>query len=323
MTTIHVLALDGLLDSSLAIALDALRTAEGFRARSGKGSKLQLEIVGHRKTIRTGAGLRLDTAFTFREALEKTTRPDWLLVPGIGVTSVAKLLARFAQKDAQAAMELLRRKGGARRIGASCSSVFLLAEAGLLANHDVTTTWWLASAFRERYRDVRLDEARMLVRDGRFLTAGSAFAQLDLVLAVITETMGAGIAELCSRYMLIDHRPSQARYMIQSHVRHSDPTVVAAERWIDANLAEPVSVTDLASALAVSPRTLARRIAAATGVSPVRLLQRRRVMQAANLIETTTMSIEEVAARVGYQDGTALRKLIKREFGITPAALRA
>ncbi|MGH8809999.1 MAG: AraC family transcriptional regulator [Noviherbaspirillum sp.] len=35
------------------------------------------------------------------------------------------------------------------------------------------------------------------------------------------------------------------------------------------------------------------------------------------------MSIEAIAARVGYQDGTALRKLVKREFGTTPAALRA
>jgi transcriptional regulator GlxA family with amidase domain len=323
MTTIHVLALDGLLDSSLAIALDALRTAEGFRARSGKGSTLHLEVIGHRKTIRTGGGLRLDTTLSLRDALERDVRPDWLIVPGLGVTSVSRLIARLGEKDARLAMELLRKKQGARKIGASCSSVFLLAEAGVLAGHDVTTTWWLATAFRKRHPDIRLDETRMLVRDGRFLTAGSAFAQLDLVLAVITETMGAGIAQLCSSYMLIDHRPSQARYMIQSHVRHTDATVVAAERWIDANLARPVTVTDLASALALSPRTLARRISAATGVSPVRFLQRRRVMQAANLIETTTMSIEEVASRVGYQDGTALRKLIKREFGTTPAALRA
>jgi transcriptional regulator GlxA family with amidase domain len=40
------------------------------------------------------------------------------------------------------------------------------------------------------------------------------------------------------------------------------------------------------------------------------------------LLETTAPPIETVAAQVGYQDGTALRKLIKREFGVTPSTLR-
>jgi transcriptional regulator GlxA family with amidase domain len=60
----------------------------------------------------------------------------------------------------------------------------------------------------------------------------------------------------------------------------------------------------------------------AAGLSPIKLIQRRRLMHAAHLIETTTLSIDDIAAQVEYQDGTALRKLIKREFGITPSAMR-
>jgi transcriptional regulator GlxA family with amidase domain len=323
MKTILVVALDGVLDSSLAITLDALRSAEALRARAGKTSAVKVSVVGHGRKVRTGGGLRMDTDLTFREVLNGSARPDWLVVPGLSVFSREMLAARFQRKDAIAAIEFLQGMRGTRRVGASCSAVFLLAEAGLLEGRRVTTTWWLAQLFRNRYPGVKLDETRMLVRDGRHVTAGSAFAQLDLALAVITDTMGASIAHLCSRYLLIDHRPSQARYMIPSHVRQSDPVVLAAERWIDENLARPVSVTDLASALAVSQKTLGRRIFAATGVSPVRFLQRRRVSQATHLIETTRMTIDDVAARVGYQDGTALRKLIKRELGLTPAALRA
>lgn len=58
-----------------------------------------------------------------------------------------------------------------------------------------------------------------------------------------------------------------------------------------------------------------------TSVAPVKFIQRRRLLHASHLIETTSNSIEAVAARVGYQDGTALRKLLKREFGMTLAAL--
>jgi transcriptional regulator GlxA family with amidase domain len=323
MKKLLILALDGVMDSSLAITLDTLRAARSFRERAGMTGGPEWCVVSHRKTLCTGGGLRLDTDFTFREVLDGAVRAEWLIVPGLGMTSDHAIATRLRQKDALAAMELLRQRRIAKRIAASCSSVFLLAEAGLLAGRVATTTWWLAQTFRERYPDVRLDETRMLVRDGAYLTAGSAFAQLDLALAIITATTGPEIANLCSRYMLIDRRASQARYMIQSHIRHVDATVIAAERWIDANLSTPITITDLAAAVALSPRTLSRRIIAATGLSPVRFLQRRRVMEAVHLLETSTMTVDAVATKVGYQDATALRKIIKRELGTTPSTLRA
>ncbi|HEY0160698.1 MAG TPA: helix-turn-helix domain-containing protein [Thermoanaerobaculia bacterium] len=324
MKKLLILALDGVMDSSLAVTLDTLRTAQGFFERSGRsGGGLEWSLVGSRRTICTAGGLRATADLTIRDALASSaTGAEWLLVPGLDMTSRRAIAYRLARKDALAAIDLLREGRAAKRIAASCSSVFLLAEAGLLGGRAATTTWWLAQAFRERYPDVLLDETRMLVRDGAYLTGGSLFAQLDVALAVVTATMSAEIAHLCSRYMLIDRRASQARYMIPSHVRHVDAVVLAAERWIDAHLAEPISVTGLASALAVSPKTLSRRIVAATGLSPVRFLQRRRVLEAMHLIETSTMTIEAVAEKVGYQDGTALRKIVKRELGTTPSALR-
>ncbi|HZW21394.1 GlxA family transcriptional regulator [Noviherbaspirillum sp.] len=322
MKTILVLALEGAMDSCLAITLDTIRAAQAFQSRSGKGGAVRLLVAGHRKTVCAGNGMRLDTDLSVAEVAAGAARPDWIVIPGLGLSTDEAIDARFTQKDAIAAMDLLRQAPRTTRIGASCSAVFLLAQAGLLAGRHATMTWWLAQSFRARFPDIRLDETKMLVRDGPCLTAGSAFAQLDLTLAVIADTMGTSVAHLCSRYLLIDQRPSQARYMIRSHIQHADPTVIAAERWVDANLSSPISITQLAAALAVSPKTLSRRIDAAMGVTPVKFIQRRRLLHASHLIETTTKSIEAIAAEVGYQDGTALRKLVKREFGTTPAALR-
>lgn len=323
MKTLLILALEGAMDSSLTITLDTIRAGQQFQAGAARPGRLRVLVASHRRTVRTGGGLRLDADLVFSEVMKGAVRPDWIVIPGLGLVSGQAVSERFLQKDAIAAMALLRHVPDTTRIAAACSSVFLLAEAGLLGQRHVTMTWWLAKLFRARYPDVRLDEARMLVRDGRYLTAGSAYAALDMALAIVAETMGTAIAHLCSRYLLIDQRPSQARYMVQTHVQHVEPTVVAAERWIDAHLAGPISITALAKALAVTPRTLARRITAATGISPVKFVQRRRLLHAAHLIETTSGSIESIAAAVGYQDGTALRKLVKREFGTTPAALRA
>ena len=51
-------------------------------------------------------------------------------------------------------------------------------------------------------------------------------------------------------------------------------------------------------------------------------MQRRRLQREVHLIETTPLSIDAVVQHVGYQDATALRKLVKREFGVLPKALR-
>ena len=243
VNTILVLALDGVMDSSLAITFDTVRTGLTLLSRGGKPHRVRLVVAGQTQYVRTSAGLRLKVDVTFAGLRKQTSRrPHWVIVPALGMTSDEAISARLAKSDAVAAMNLLRQLPPSVKIAASCSSVFLLAATGLLRGRDATTTWWLAHLFRARYPEVRLDETKMLVRDGSFMTAGSAYAQLDLMLAVVTDILGPGVAHLCARYLLIDQRPSQARYMIQSHMQHVDPAVIAAERWIDGNLSDPISI---------------------------------------------------------------------------------
>ena len=54
----------------------------------------------------------------------------------------------------------------------------MLAESGLLDDQRATTTWWLAPLFRKRYPNVLLDESNMIVKSGRFVTAGAALSHL-------------------------------------------------------------------------------------------------------------------------------------------------
>lgn len=321
MKTITVLVLDGVFDSSLSITLDTLRAAQEIVAARGGAPRIKVQTISPKASVKTGGGLRLKVDIPIK-SIEPAVS-DWIIVPGLGYRSDQELGDAFARSDVRQAMRWLAAEGkGKAKIAASCSAAFLLAQAGLLDGRKATTAWWLAPAFRACYPAVLLDESRILVRDGHCLTAGAALSQLDLMLAIVSELMGEAVAHLCSRYMLIDQRTSQARYMMQEHLAHEDQTVIAAERWIDKHLAQPITVSALSSQLALSPKTLARRIKAATGVSPIKFIQRRRLSHAAQLLESTALSIETVAAQVGYQDSTALRKLIKREFGVTPSTLR-
>jgi transcriptional regulator GlxA family with amidase domain len=58
-------------------------------------------------------------------------------------------------------------------------------------------------------------------------------------------------------------------------------------------------------------------------MTPLALLQGVRLNRARRLIESTRMNIEQVAAAVGYDDATALRRLMRRLAGATPSRFRA
>ena len=95
-----------------------------------------------------------------------------------------------------------------------------------------------------------------------------------------------------------------------------------ADARVRGNLARDFDVGQLAAAMALSPRTFARRVVAACGVSPSRFVQRVRVEAAMELLATTKLSVEEISARVGYADASTLRRILRRETGRAPSAWR-
>jgi len=303
MTRIGILALPGAMRSSVAITLDLLDTANRLAAASKPAPF---------------AAIELDPA----EQLPADI--DALVVPGLGACSEAELDERLARPDAIAAIALLR---GAAEAGtllaASCSSVFLLGAAGLLKGRRATTSWWLAPLLGRRHPDVTIDPDQLIVEDRQVITAGAAMAQMDLMLALITRFAGAKLAALCARYLLLDERRSQSRYMALGFLAARDPIVARAEAWTQEHLTAPFSINDLACAVGLAPRTFARRVAGAVGMSPVRFVQRLRVEAAVHLIETTRLSIEEIAYRVGYAESSTLRRMILREMNLRPGELRA
>nr|BFE50972.1 hypothetical protein GCM10017745_43990 [Saccharothrix mutabilis subsp. capreolus] len=194
---------------------------------------------------------------------------------------------------------------------------FLSAAVGLLDGRRATTSWWLAPLFRRLHPGVELDAEALVVRDGPVTTAGAAMAHLDLMLTLVARHGGAELADRCARYLLADVRASQSAYMALGFLTAADH-VAAAERWARARLADDVSVADVAAAVGMSARTFARRVERATGLSPVRFLQRLRVETAVDLLTTTRLPVEDIARRVGYADPTTLRRVLRRETGRGP-----
>ncbi|MEX3978261.1 GlxA family transcriptional regulator [Paraburkholderia sp. EG287A] len=308
---LSVLALDNVFDTGLTAVLNAFNTANELAAQQDPHVQpFDLCVVGVKREVRTALGMRMSVQPT-----SAADGSDWVIVPGLSTKKPEQLVLSLGQRDVIDAMARLRGWHAAgSRIAASCIGTFVLAESQLLQDHDATTSWWLSPLFRQRYPDVRLDESRMLVPSGEFVTAGAAMGHLDLALWLIRQS-SPELSTLVARYMLVDRRPSQAPYMIPEHLARADPLVERFERWARSRLAEGFSLESAADALATSKRTLQRRIESVLGKSPLAYFQDLRVERALHLIRTTHLDIEAIAAEVGYADGVTLRTLLRKRLG--------
>jgi len=319
MYRIVVLALDGVVDSSLALTLDSIATANRLAAAKGQGNRLATTLFRPgRRRIRTGMG-----ATHVVEPEIRIEHYDAVVVPGLGLASPEEVDRFLAARSSRSVIDWMRTTGRrAPLVAASCSAVFLLAEAGLLTDRTATTTWWLGAAFRDRYPDVDLDETRMLVESDGTLSAGAALAQIDLMLHLIARATSPDLARDVSRYLAIDQRPSQARYMMLSAVAGLGQDVCDIERWIRANLSRAFSIAEMAKALGMSTRTIDRRVRLATGRGASRFIQRLRLESAAHLIETSDLQVSRIAEQVGYRDASTLRRLMRRHMDASPSEMR-
>ncbi|MEK8034565.1 helix-turn-helix domain-containing protein [Ideonella sp. DXS29W] len=308
---IAVLAVDGVFDTGLAAVQDTFHTANELAASLPQPvPRFEVSVVGMRRQVRTALGLRVPVL-----PPDPRSTPDWVVVPAPGAKMPEPLLAALARPELRdAAAQLCDWHGGGARVAAACIGGFLLAESGLLEGHEATTTWWLGPLFRQRYPGVHLDESRMLVASGDFVTAGAAIGHLDLALSLVRQ-VSPELAAVVARYLLIDARPSQAAFMIPDHLAHADPMVQRFERWARGRLDQGFSLDAAADALATSKRTLQRRLEAVLGKSPLSYFQDLRVERAVHLLRTSSAGIEAIAAEVGYADGVTLRALLRKRLG--------
>ncbi|MES2993627.1 MAG: helix-turn-helix domain-containing protein [Pseudomonadota bacterium] len=316
---LHLLVLDGVFDLGLAALADTFATANELAATLPDApAPIELAFVGVRRRVRTAQGLTVPVV-----AADMLPPPDLVLVPALGAKMPDTLAARLSQRDVAEAVALLQRWArGATGVGAACTGTFLLAESGLLDGQRATTSWWLAPMFRQRYPRVALDESRMLVNSAGFTTAGAAMAHLDLALGVLRQRSPA-LAALAARYLLVEARGSQAEFVIPDHLAHADPLVERFEGWARQRLARGFSLQDAARAVGASERTLARRLHAVLGKTPLSYFQDLRVERALHLLRTGSESVDQIAAQIGYADGVTLRSLLRRRLGKGVRELRA
>jgi AraC-like DNA-binding protein len=102
-----------------------------------------------------------------------------------------------------------------------------------------------------------------------------------------------------------------------------DPVLAPALALLHRAPERPWTVADLASAAATSRSLLDQRFRTVLGQSPMRYLRDRRMNLAQDLLATTTLTVQAVAHRVGYDAEAAFSRAFKRAVGSAPTHWRA
>jgi transcriptional regulator GlxA family with amidase domain len=316
---IFVIVLENAYASSVAQTLDMLAATAKVSRKESKPLTEWRVCSPNSGQVRLSNGLSLTA-----NPLPKTCKVnDICVIPGLGVDDPELAIKRVMQSDADKLKRWLARAAQAKvTIYASCSAVLMLGCSGLLAKRKVTTSWWLGGLLAQIEPLAKIDVGRMVLDHGNIVTAGAAMAQADLMLWLIKRHFGLALADQVSRFVLASQRNSQAAFMLPSAYTSGDEFIRRVSDRLRSALPDPPSMKALAAEMAMTERTLARRVMAAIGKTPLSLLQGIRLHHAQTLLESSKLSVDEIAVRVGYQDGTALRRLIKKSAHVVPSQFR-
>lgn len=270
-----------------------------------------------------GPTLHLEGGFdlTVHHGLEALDWADTVVIPNGHRTTPG------LEYDPQALHALTAAYERGARIISFCSGAFVLAATGLLDGSVATTHWTYAKQFQARYPSIEMKPDVLYTGSDRLFTSAGTSSAIDLCLHLVRQDWGAEVANTIARRMVVPpHRDGgQAQYVEQPMpvTDDVDGDLRAVLQWVEANLERQLTVDELARRAAMTPRTFARRFKAATGTTPLQWILHQRVVVAQRMLETSTASVDEIAATIGFGSAAALRQHFTKIVGSTPSAYRA
>jgi transcriptional regulator GlxA family with amidase domain len=313
-----VLALDGLLPFELGIPQRIFGRSLGTES-GGKGRKLYDVVTC---SVRPPGPVRTDADFSVlvEHGPEALATADTVVVPASYELGPVFEEGRLTEELA-AALALVR--PGTRMVSI-CTGSYVLAAAGYLDGRPATTHWSSADHFQRTFPQVRVDPDVLFIDDGDVLTSAGVAAGIDLCLHLVRRDHGTAVAnEIARRTVVPPHRDGgQAQYIHRPVPEPQSATTTGARAWALARLERPILLRDMAGQEAMSVRTFTRRFREEVGISPGQWLTQQRVERARHLLESTDLSIDQVARDAGFGTATSLRQHLQAALGVPPTVYR-
>jgi transcriptional regulator GlxA family with amidase domain len=292
-----------------------------------------LDLVGPHEVLGAAGSYELTVAASIPGVVRPTRGPgivsDRLLASVRGPIDTLIVVggdgAFAATKDAQLVRAVGRLATRSRRVASVCTGSFVLAAAGVLDGKRATTHWSACEYMAKRYPAVTVDPEPIFVRDGNIWTSAGVTAGMDLALALVADDLGRDVALRVARQLVMYvQRPggqSQFSAQLGAQIAGRDP-LRELQEWVTEHPDEDLSVEQLSARAGMSPRHFARVFRAEVGCTPAVYVERVRLEVARRLLETTSLSVDEISRAAGFGTVETMRRTFSRRIGASPTDYR-
>ena len=234
--------------------------------------------------------------------------------------------ANTAMHDHALVEMIISLHSGAQRVCSVCSGALVLAATGALDGRRAVTHWDDCATLRAAFPAVSVEVDPIYVKDGDVWTSAGITAGMDMALAVASEDLGRSAALSVARSM-VTHMArsggqSQFSPVLGNQLRDATGRFEDLHQWIAGNLTLPLTVESLAERMNMSARNFARLYASEIGLTPAKAVEAIRTHAARDLLETTDLSVKQVARRCGFNDEERMRRAFVRTLKLSPSDYR-
>jgi transcriptional regulator GlxA family with amidase domain len=306
-----------MLATSASLPAEMLRAAQDVSDGRHRGKhQLHIATVGTQlRSMATRTGLGITPDYTLDDAPDA----DIIFIPSLWRNPKKIIAHNFAVID-----WLKVRFTEGTTIAAVGTGCCFIAASGLLDGKPATTHWHYFDRFEKDYPLVNLKRDFFITQAGDIYCAASVNSLADLTVHFIQQLYSLPIAHHIERHFSHEIRRTyeSMRYFEGSTDKHSDENILQSQLWFQDHYAEETNIAQVAQKFDMSVRSFNRRFKTATGKTPLQYLQELRMGTARDLLQTTNLSIGEIAYRVGYQDLGHFSQLFKKAYNASPADYR-
>ncbi len=297
---------------AFATALDPLRLANrmlGYEAYKWRLASLD------GKPVRASNGVECTVDTSLEEERRRMTGSDR---PSMVVVCTGVHVEKYNNRSVFAWLREEYNRGVA--IGGLCTGSYVLALAGLLSNKRCAIHWENLPGFQEAFPKANVF-ADLFEVDQNIYTCAGGTAALDMMLKLIGDDFDESVVNRVCEQVLTDRVRSptdRQRLPLRARLGVQNAKVLTIIELMEANLAEPLSLLDIADHVDLSRRQIERLFRTEMGRSPARYYLEIRLDRARHLLIQSSMPVVDVAVACGFVSASHFSKCYRELYARSP-----
>ncbi|KQZ81934.1 AraC family transcriptional regulator [Mesorhizobium sp. Root157] len=297
---------------AFATALDPLRSANrmlGYEAYTWRLTSID------GKPVRASNGVECAVNTSLEEERRKMSGADR---PSMAIVCSGLEVERYQNKSAFAWLREEYNRGVA--VGGLCTGAHILASAGLLSNKRCAIHWENLPGFSEAFPKANVF-ADLFEIDQNIYTCAGGTAALDMMLKLIGDDFDDNLVNRVCEQVLTDRVRSptdRQRLPLRARLGVQNSKVLTIIELMEANLAEPLSLIEIADHVDLSRRQIERLFRSEMGRSPARYYLEIRLDRARHLLIQSSLPVVEVAVACGFVSASHFSKCYRELYARSP-----